>query len=142
MSLALLSWIPGTREWVRTTFTPRVELRLRKELRALLRTTDARAVALWHPRDRDADLITFAGDLDAVPEQAVERRSSVPSFQDVRLRDGSREVAVVHGVRLGRGLPSLTLAAVACGVDRSTDLFDAVELVGEALEEIVVSALP
>ncbi len=139
MSALLLARIPGTREWVRATFTPRVELKLRKELRALERATEARAVVLWF--GADGEVIAFSGDRSAIPRRFPYVKGTVPTFEDFVLECGERIPAVVHVVQLGKGLPMLRVAAIAPGPFESTRLFEAIEGCAERLEEVVAATL-
>lgn len=141
MNTDLLARVPGTREWLRATFTPKVELKLRQQLRKLERDADARAAVLWLGHgDRD-DVIAFSGDTEAIPKRFAISRSTVPSYEELVLDGGERVSAVVHVVQLGRGLPMLRVAAIAPGPAESAQHFDSIERCAERLEEIAVASL-
>ncbi len=139
MSGLLLARIPGTQEWIRATFTPRVELKLRKELRALERATEARAVVLWFAAG--GEVIAFSGDRSAIPRRTPYMEGTVPTFEDFVLERGERIAAVVQVVQLGKALPMLRVAAIAPGPFESTRLFEAIEHCAERLEEVVVATI-
>lgn len=136
-----LECIPGTPAWRRAKFTPKVELRLRDELRKLERGADARVTVLWLPRDDRGELIAFSGDIHAVPLRFGFMDTTVPSRETLVLEDGEPVDAIVHVVQLGQGLPRLRVAAIAPGPAESTALFELIERCAARLEQIAVGAM-
>lgn len=133
--------VPGTHEWIAVKFTPKVEQRLRVELRKLAAAADARAAVLWMP-DRDkGELIAFSGDFDAIPKRFVPMSSSVPSHEEFVLDDGERVHAIVDLVQLGQRMRRFRLAAIAPGPANNALLFEAIESCAAKLEQLVVAAL-
>lgn len=141
MSADLLARLPGTKPWLRATFTPKVELRARKALRVLERSADARATAFWISSGHGDELIAFTGDRSAIPRRFPHVDATVPTYEEFVLECRERIPAVVHAVQLGKGLPMMRVAAIAPGPADSARLFDAIEDCAERLEEITVAAL-
>ena len=134
--------IPGSHAWLNSIFRPALELRVRRQLRMLEHAVEARCVVLWLPGGTTSgdEVITFTGDCNARPGRFAHLRTSVPSHCEL-LVDGEHEDAVVCGVRLGRTLPTLGLAAISPRICLSAELLQAVGSTGEALEEVIVGAL-
>lgn len=138
--MSAMAMIPGTSEWLSVLFKPMLELRVRKQLRMLEQAVEARCVALWMPHGMSDEVITFSGDRHALPRRFEHLQTSVPSHCEMEI-DGGWEDAVVCGVRLGRTLPTLGLAAISPRICLSAELLQAVGATGEALEEVIVAAL-
>jgi hypothetical protein len=140
--MSAMAMIPGSSEWLSVLFKPALELRVRRQLRVLEQAVDARCVVLWMPGGTMSvdEVITFAGDRNALPRRFEFLRTSVPSHCEMETDDGWED-AVVCGVRLGRALPTLGLAAISPRICLSAELLQAVGQAGEALEEIIVGAL-
>jgi hypothetical protein len=139
--MSAVAMVPGSPGWVISIFRPKLELKVRRELAKLEHAVEASAVVLWLPGGtRPDEVITFVGDRDVLPRRFEHLQSAVASYIDVVI-DGVQEEAVVCGVRLGRGLPTLGLAAICPGRYASAELLHAVRGTGEMVEEIVVEAL-
>ncbi|MFO0680506.1 MAG: hypothetical protein U0234_00580 [Sandaracinus sp.] len=143
--MELLSLLPGTVQWARAKFTPKIEHRLRVELRKLARAADARVAVLWMPVRRGADevgeVIAYSGDREAIPSRFGFMSATVPTWVPFALDDRERIDAVAQVVQLGRGLPVLYVAAIAPGPADSAALFDLVEECAARLEQVAVSAM-
>lgn len=133
--------IPGAGDWLLARIDARAELKLRKELRRLQREVGLLFVGLWVSSTRGDILIEFSGEAAIAPQRYPFVSSSVPTLEVFRGSDGEEHDAVLYRPRLGRGMPPLgLLAADVRGLDGSA-LFDTVEQLGDAVEEILVGAL-
>lgn len=133
--------IPGTGDWLLARIDARVELKLRKELRRLQREVGLLFVGLWVSSTRGDVLIEFSGESAIAPQRYPFVTTSVPTQEVFRGSDGEEHDAVLYRPRLGRGMPQLgLLAADVRGLDVSA-LFDAVEQLGDDVEDILVAAL-
>lgn len=139
MSVDLMERIAGTPAWVRATFTPKVQLRMRDELRKLQGATDALAAVVWLPDSNEGERIAFTGDLRAVPRRFPDVDQTVATPYDT-VTHGERTAMIAQIVQLGRGLPSLRVATIAPEVVSPT-VFEAVERTAARLERIAVAAL-
>jgi hypothetical protein len=139
MSNDIMERVPGTTAWVRATFTPKVQLKMREELRKMLRTTGALAFVVWLDDRRDGERIAFAGSLGAIPTRLPHVDETVATLHKAVVA-GERVDLIVQIVQLGRGLPSLRVAAVD---PESIDDFvmRAVEDCAARLEHIAVAAI-
>jgi hypothetical protein len=140
MTSNLMERIAGSSAWIRATFPPRVQLKMRDEARRLERTTEARAVVVWLPDAGGGERLAFTGDFRAIPARFPSLDETVPSFEEFALDNGERVHAVVQIVQLGRGLPSLRVAAIETKAG-SSYLFDAIDDCAVRLERIAVEAL-
>lgn len=139
MSSNLLARIPGSPAWVRATFTPRVQLKIRDELRPLERATGALAAVVWLPDAADGEWIAFTGDLRAVPHRFPRADETVPTPYRI-IVNGEASELVAQIVQLGRGLPSLRVATVAPELT-APPTFEALCEAAVRIERIVVRTL-
>lgn len=139
MSHDLMTRVPGSRAWVRATFTPEFQLRMRDELRKTVRVTGALALVVWMDDGKGGERIAFAGSLDAIPDRLPLVDETVGSVHKMNV-NGERFELVAQIVQLGLGLPSLRVAAVD---PETIDEFviRAVEDCAARLEHIAVGAL-
>ena len=132
--------LPGSIESLLTVISPRLEIKIRGQLRRLERDTDSTLVVLWIIDGGPRCVLEFSGEIAARPLRFPDIESTVPSYSTVVDRDGHSHDAVIHSVRLGRGMPGLGLAVVDFGCAPGAALLDAVEDYGEAVAEMVVEA--
>lgn len=131
---------PGTAAWLLARVGPRVELQLRNLLRGLEREADARLVSLHVVDGFGTHLLEFAGDDAIMPTALPWNTSSVPSFVDVRCRDRESRTALVHRVRLGRGMPRALLVVLE-SIETTPALVELAEDVGARIEEVLVATV-
>jgi hypothetical protein len=132
----LLSW---NGEWLRARLNARATHKLRTELRRFQRGTGLLFVGLWAAKDV---LIEYAGEPALAPRIYPYASAYVPTVESVRLEGGETHDCLLYRPRLGPNTPALgLLAADVRGLDVSA-LFDAIEQTGDAVESILVSALP
>lgn len=131
----------STAEWLLGKLDLHAQLELRRVLRELDRRSDARMVSVWVIElDGTPRLVEYAGD-DAVRPRALPRATeSVPSYATLTCRGGEAHEAVVHRVRLGRGMPSVLLVLVDAHLHGPGPM-KLVEDYGERVEQIIVDAV-
>jgi hypothetical protein len=132
----------GTMAWV----LDRVDIRTQRELRCVLRSyerrLDARLIALYAtgPSAPRGLLLEHHGDDAIMPRPFPLISSSVASYETVHGADGDDHEAVVHRIRIGRGLPPLGIVVVDMDAEGPAAL-NAVEDCADEVEEIVVRAI-
>lgn len=133
--------LPHTVEWIREKLDLRALAELRRQLRSLERLSDARLVVLWAAENAaKTGVLTTIGDDEVLPPELPDLLVSVPSRETVRDRHRERHAAVVLKIRLGGHAPTLGLMVVAPGNDPGPPLLDALEVVAEAIEIVIVEA--
>lgn len=139
--MSIAERIPGTGDWLLARVDARTELNLRKELRRLQREVGLLFVGLWVSSTRGDVLIEFSGESATAPQRYPFITTSVPTLDSFRGLDGVDHDAVVYRPRLGRGMPHLGLLAADVRGLEASGLYDAMEQLGDAVEEILVSAI-
>ena len=132
--------VPGSIAAVLDALTLRAQLDLRTELRELRTVADAMLAVLWLTDGGRTELLEYAGDRTLLPLPLPQITSSVPTFENVRCRDHDEHPAVVHAVRIGRGMLAAGLLLVDAHLPPPR-LVDAVEGAGARAEKIIVRAL-
>ena len=132
---------PGTCAWFSARLDHRARLEIRQAMRGMVRTLEARFIWLWVlERTSSTALIEYVGDVAALPKRLPDLRSSVPEREVVVDRDGERADAVTLRVSMGGGVPLLGIGIVGLEHVATPVLFDAIERLGESIEEILVRA--
>lgn len=138
----MMNDIQGTVGWLTSRIDLRTEHAIRKELRALEREADAALVVLYVPVGVGSrEVIASAGEFATMPIRLPEIDSTKPSFETVRVDAGTRELAVVHQVTVGRRVVKMVLAVIAPGVEPNGALLDAVEDCAARIEDVLVERL-
>lgn len=140
MSYEMTQRVPGSRAWIRATFTPKFQLRMRDELRKMVRATGALALVVWMDDGTGGgERIAFAGSLDAIPDRLPFVDETVATVHKMNI-NGEHFELVAQIVQLGLGLPSLRVAAID---PETVDDFviRTVEDCAARLEHIAVAAL-
>lgn len=136
-----LELLPRSPEWLLARIDARTELRLRRALRGLQRDIGLLFVGLWVTTTSGDVLIEFSGESAVAPRRYPFVLTNSPTLESFGGPDGTDHEAVVYRPRIGRGMPRLgLLAADVRGLDAPA-LYDAVERLGDTVEEILVSVV-
>ena len=109
-------------------------LDIRRALRELARNTEALVVVLDHSARR----VDYHGDATALPSDWLRIDATVPSYIDIRSRDGDTRTSMAVKLRVPGSGMVLSLAAVAPRVACTPELMDAMDGAAERLEESLV----
>ena len=132
--------IPGTVRWLLGSLDLRAQFAVRTELRRLERDADARLAVLAAFDGGVPHVVDYAGDVGVTPTPMSVPALTIPTTDARPCADGEMHQVAEHRVRLGRGMPLLTLAVVEPGV-RGPEVFDALENIGARIEGVLVKRL-
>ncbi|MCZ7679832.1 MAG: hypothetical protein M5U28_14135 [Sandaracinaceae bacterium] len=140
--MSVLGLLGHTPERLLARIDARVQLKLRKELRRLQRDAGLLFVGLWVTRTAHGDvLVEFGGESVVAPQRYPVVATNMPTLDTFRGADGEEHEAVLYRPRLGRGMPRLGLLAADVRGLHAPPLYDAIEQLGDAVEEILVEAI-